>query len=261
MSEEKNTEPMKGLSRREFLKDAGLVVGGATIGSMAFISGCKTTTTETTTVAGSTATVTKTTGTTVTSPPSTVTVTGTPVTKYVDPIDGTEWPTLDALKAHFAAVRPLASLAGNFVNLIVNGTNYYLQVGDMEMLAFTLREKLGLFGTKIGCDHGQCGVCTVLVNGVPLLACLLLTIELSGSKIQTVEGLSDGVTLNPLQQRFYDNDAVQCGYCTPGVLMAATALLAAKPKPTAADVRLALSGHLCFCQNMTFTVNSIAGGV
>ena len=246
MSEEKNKEPMNGLSRREFLKDAGLVVGGATVGSMAFLSGCKTTTTTTTTktLAG-----------------STVTVTGTPVTKYIDPIDGTEWPTLDALKAHFNAVRPLASLASNFVNLVVNGTNYYMQVGDMEMLAFTLREKLGLFGTKIGCDHGQCGVCTVLVNGVPMLACLLLSVEMSGSKIQTVEGLSDGLTLNPLQQRFYDNDAVQCGYCTPGVLMAATALLAAKSKPTPADVRLALSGHLCFCQNMTFTVNSIAGGV
>jgi aerobic carbon-monoxide dehydrogenase small subunit len=244
MSEEKNKKPMNGLSRREFLKDAGLVVGGATVGSMTFLSGCKTATTETKTVGG-----------------STVTVTAAPVTKYIDPIDGTEWPTLDALKAHFTAVRPLASLASNFVNLNVNGTDYYLQVGDMEMLAFTLREKLGLFGTKIGCDHGQCGVCTVLVNGVPMLACLLLSIEISGSKIQTVEGLSDGVTLNPLQQKFYNADAVQCGYCTPGVLMAATALLAAKPKPTTADVRLALSGHLCFCQNMTFTTNTIAGGV
>jgi aerobic-type carbon monoxide dehydrogenase small subunit (CoxS/CutS family) len=246
MSEEKNNEQMKGLSRREFLKDAGLVVGGATVGSMAFLSGCKTTTTETTTktVAG-----------------STVTVTAAPVTKYIDPIDGTEWPTLDALKAHFAAVRPLASLAGNFININVNGVNYYLQVGDMEILAFTLREKLGLFGTKIGCDHGQCGVCTVLVDGVPLYSCLLLSIEMSGRKIQTVEGLSDGLTLNPLQQKFYDADAVQCGYCTPGVLMAATALLAAKPKPTSSDVRLALSGHLCFCQNMTYHVNSITGGV
>ena len=244
MSEEKNKGPMKGLSRREFLKDAGLVVGGATVGSMAFLSACSN---------GSTKTVTQ--------PGATVTVTGTQATKYIDPIDGTEWPTLDALKAHFAAVRPLASLASNFVNLNVNAVNYYLQVGDMEILAVTLREKLGLFGTKIGCDHGQCGACTVLVDGTPVYSCLLLAIEMSGRKIQTVEGLSDGVTLNPLQQKFYNNDAVQCGYCTPGVLMAATALLAAKPKPTSADVRLALSGHLCFCQNMTYTVNAIAGGV
>ena len=244
MSEEKNKEPMKGLSRREFLKDAGMVVGGATVGSMAFLSSCSSAATKT-----------------VTQPGATVTVTGTQATKYIDPIDGSEWPTLDALKAHFAAVRPLASLASNFVNLNVNAVNYYLQVGDMEILAVTLREKLGLFGTKIGCDHGQCGVCTVLVDGAPVYSCLLLAIEMSGRKIQTVEGLSDGVTLNPLQQKFYNNDAVQCGYCTPGVLMAATALLAAKPKPTSSDVRLALSGHLCFCQNMTYTVNAIAGGV
>ena len=124
MSEEKEIGK---ISRREFLKDAGLVVGGATVGSMAFLSACKTTTTETKTLPG-----------------STVTVTASPVTKYIDPIDGTEWPTLDALKAHFATVRPLANLAGNFVNLNVNGTDYYLQVGDMEMLAYTLRENLSV---------------------------------------------------------------------------------------------------------------------
>ena len=240
MSEEKNKAETSGLSRREFLKDAGLVVGGATVGSMAFLSGCKTTTE---TKAGPTVTTTQT------------------VNQFVDPIDGSVWPTLDALKAHFAAVRPMASLSGNFIDLNVNGIDYYVQVDDMEILAFTLREKLGLFGTKIGCDYGQCGVCTVLVDGAPIYSCLLLSIEMSGKKIQTVEGLSDGLTLNPLQQKIYDADAVQCGYCTPGVLMAATALLAAKPKPTSSDVRLALSGHLCFCQNMTCTVNSIAGGV
>ena len=238
MSEEKNKEPLKGLSRREFLKDAGLVVGGATVGSMAFLSAC-----------GSTKTTT-----------ANVTTTQT-VSQFVDPIDGSTWPTLDALKAHFTAVRPLAALSGNFIDLNINGIDYYLQVGDMEMLTNTLREKLGLFGTKIGCDHGQCGACTVLVDGAPMYACLLLAIEMSGRKIQTVEGLSNGLTLNPLQQKFYNNDAVQCGYCTPGVLMAATALLAANPKPTSSDVRLALSGHLCFCQNMTYTVNSITGGV
>jgi carbon-monoxide dehydrogenase small subunit len=243
MSEEKNKEPMKGLSRREFLKDAGLVVGGATVGSMAFLSACKTTTTETKTLAGSTVTTTQT------------------LSQFVDPIDGSVWPTLDALKAHFTAVRPMAALSGNFVDLSVNGVDYYVQVGDMELLAVTLREKLGLFGTKIGCDHGQCGVCTVLVDGAPMYSCLLLSIEMSGRKLQTVEGLSDGLTLNPLQQKIYNNDAVQCGFCTPGVLMAATALLAAKPKPTSSDVRLALSGHLCFCQNMTYTVNAITGGV
>ena len=251
MSAEKNKEELKGVSRREFLKDAGLVVGGATVGSLAFMSSCKTTTTVTN---ASTSTVTK--STTVTSPPVTTTL-----SKFIDPIDGTEWPTLDALKAHFAAVRPLAQLSGTFVDLKVNGADYYMQVDDMDTLAFVLRDKLGFFGTKIGCDNGQCGVCTVLVDGVPTFSCLILAIEMSGKKITTIEGLADGTNLTPLQQKFVNTDAIQCGFCTPGVLLAGTALLASNPKPTADDVRLALSGHLCMCQNMKMVVAAIAGGI
>ena len=230
-----------GISRREFLKDAGLVVGGATVGSMTFLSACGSTTTAT-----------------VTGPAVTTTQT---VTKFIDPIDGSEWPTLDALKAHFNAVRPLAALSASFTTLNVNGTDYSLQVDDMDTLIWTLREKLGLFGTKLGCDAGQCGACTVLVDGVPMFACVLLSNELIGKKILTIESLSTGAVLNPLQQKFYDQEAFQCGFCTPGILMASTALLAAKPKPTADDVREALGGHVCCCSNFSTVVSAVTGGI
>ena len=239
MSEE---EKKSGVSRREFLKDAGLVVGGATIGSMAFLSACKgTTTTETKTV---------------TSPPVTATV-----SKFIDPVDGTEWPTLDALKAHFNAVRPLAQLSATFTTLNINGLDYSMQVDDMDTLIWVLRDKLGLFGTKLGCDAGQCGACTVLVDGVPMFSCVMLANELIGKKILTVESLSNGINLSPLQQKFYDNEAFQCGFCTPGILMASTALLAANSKPTADDVREALAGHVCCCTNYSKVVAAVTGGV
>ena len=130
------------ISRREFLKDAGLVVGGATVGSMTFLSACG----KTTTVTGSGTTTTQT------------------VSKFIDPIDGSECATLDALKAHFNAVRPMAEISATFTTLNVNGIDYSLQVDDMDTLIWTLREKLGLFGTKLGCDAGKCGACTVLVD-------------------------------------------------------------------------------------------------
>jgi carbon-monoxide dehydrogenase small subunit len=240
MSEE---EKKNGISRREFLKDAGLVVGGATVGSMAFLSACGGTKTETKTVNGPGVTTTQT------------------MSKFVDPIDGTEWPTLDALKAHFTAVRPMAALSATFTTLNVNGVDYALQVDDMDSLIWVLREKLGLFGTKMGCDAGQCGSCTVLVDGVPMFACVLLANELIGKKILTVESLSNGSTLNPLQQKFYDKDAFQCGFCTPGILMASTAMLVATPKPTADDVREALAGHVCCCTNFSAVVSALTGGV
>ena len=232
-------EKKTGISRREFLKDAGLVVGGATVGSMTFLSAC-----------GKTPTVTGT-GTTTTQT----------VSKFIDPIDGSEWASLDALKAHFNAVRPMAEISATFTTLNVNGIDYSLQVDDMDTLIWTLREKLGLFGTKLGCDAGQCGACTVLVDGVPMFACVLLSSELAGKKILTVESLSNGAVLNKLQQKFFDKEAFQCGFCTPGILMASTALLAVNAKPTPDDVREALGGHVCCCSNFSTVVAAVTGGV
>ncbi len=110
-----------------------------------------------------------------------------------------------------------------------------------------LREELRLTGTKHGCELGECGTCTVLVDGQPVLSCLVLAAEMAGHAIETVEGLQRGNDLHPLQARFADLGAAQCGYCTPGILMAAKALLAAAPRPTTAEVVDALAGNLCRC--------------
>jgi aerobic-type carbon monoxide dehydrogenase small subunit (CoxS/CutS family) len=238
MSEEEKKK--SGVSRREFLKDAGLVVGGATIGSMAFLSSCKTTVTTTATV---------------TQPPVTTTV-----SKFIDPIDGTEWPTLADLQTHFNAAHPNANVL-DLITLNINGVDYTLQVDGMDTLANVLRDKLGLFGTKVACEMGQCGACTVLVDDVPTFSCLNLAIECSGKKVTTIEGLSNGTILSPIQQKFYDNDAFQCGYCTGGFIMAGQGLIKVNAKPTADDVRMAISGHMCVCGNYKKVVDAITGGV
>jgi aerobic-type carbon monoxide dehydrogenase small subunit (CoxS/CutS family) len=232
MSEEKT----KGISRREFLKDAGLVVGGATVGSMALLNACGSTTTVTSTVGG---------GATVTNN----------VTKTVTTTAAGGGSTTVTVTA------PAVVAATDFFTLNVNGVDYKLQLQPWWNMAYVLRDRLGLFGTKVGCDMGQCGSCTVLVDGVPMLACLMLAVQSEGKKFLTVESLSNGITLNKLQQKFYDKEAFQCGFCTPGVLMASTALLAANAKPTADDVREALAGHLCCCTNYKVVVDTIAGGV
>jgi aerobic-type carbon monoxide dehydrogenase small subunit (CoxS/CutS family) len=241
MSEEEKKKPVE-ISRREFLKDAGLVVGGATIGSMAFLTACKGETV--------TSTVTKTT------PPTTVTV-----SKFICPVDGQEFPTLDALKAHYNSAHPSAPAIDGLVTLTVNNINYVMKVEPWWPLSHVLRDVLGLFGVKVGCDHGNCGTCTVLADGVPVFSCLMLASECEGKKLTTIEALSDGINLSPLQKKFYENEAFQCGYCTPGILLASTALLAANAKPTADDVREALAGHLCFCGNFLKVVETVTGGV
>lgn len=218
---------------------------------MAFLSSC--TKTVTTTVPGPGTTVTNTTTTTVTSPSG-------GSNRFICPVDGSEYSSLSDLQSHFANHHPFA-LATNLTTLSINGTDYTMNVDDMDTLSFVLRDKLGLFGTKVGCEMGQCGACTVLVDDVPIFACLVLAIEVTGKKITTVEALSDGTILSPLQQKFYDNDAFQCGYCTPGFIMAGEGLLKTTPRPTAAEVRLAISGHICVCGNIRKVVESITGGV
>jgi carbon-monoxide dehydrogenase small subunit len=144
----------------------------------------------------------------------------------------------------------------HMIRLKVNGQSYDLRIGGKpdevdpsHTLAYTLRETLGLTGTKIGCDHGACGACTILLDGRAALSCLILTIEVGGRNITTVEGLRDPISgkLDPLQQAFIDHTAFQCGFCTPGILMSARALLDENPSPTEQEVKEALAGNYCRC--------------
>jgi aerobic-type carbon monoxide dehydrogenase small subunit (CoxS/CutS family) len=142
------------------------------------------------------------------------------------------------------------------IDLNVNGKPYRLAVGTVygavapsDTLLHTIRETLGLKGTKAGCDQGACGACTVIVDGKPILSCLTLTVECAGKSILTIEGLEDQKTgkLHPLQQAFIDHTAFQCGFCTPGIIMSAKALLDDNPAPTEEDIKQALAGHYCRC--------------
>ncbi|RPI28001.1 MAG: (2Fe-2S)-binding protein [Acidobacteria bacterium] len=133
------------------------------------------------------------------------------------------------------------------VKLLINGREHRLLVEPRWSLLFVLREKLGLTGTKMGCGQGECGACTVLVNDEPRYACLTLAVEAEGFKVTTVEGLMNGEELGPVQQAFVEHDAFQCGYCTPGQVMAAEGLLRSNPTPNAAQIQAGMSGNLCRC--------------
>jgi xanthine dehydrogenase YagT iron-sulfur-binding subunit len=201
----------EGVSRREFLKDAGLIVGVTVVGSTALLSACS-------------------------SGPKETSTTGPATTTTTPPVSGeTEY------------------------SLTVNGQQYRLNLKNNWTLVYVLREKLGLTGTKVGCDRGQCAACTVLADGVPVLSCTMLAIQAAqeNKQIETIEGLSDGITLSPLQQAFVDNEAFQCGYCTPGFLMASKGLLAKNPKPTYDEARTALSGHVCICGTIKWVVDTV----
>lgn len=133
------------------------------------------------------------------------------------------------------------------IALLLNGRKYRLLVEARWSLLFVLREKLGLTGTKVGCDRGECGACTVLVNDVPQYACMILAVEAEGASITTLEGLMTGEELGPVQQAFMEHDAFQCGYCTPGQIMAVEGLLRRNPDPSMEEIRLGVSGNLCRC--------------
>ncbi len=143
------------------------------------------------------------------------------------------------------------------ISLIINGTEEGLQVPSNMTLLHALRDKLGFTGTKNGCEAGECGACTVLVDGEPMNSCLVLAVELSGREITTVEGLAVNGKLSPIQQAFADLNAVQCGYCTPGMLMAATALLRRNPHPSETDIQEALLGNLCRCTGYRRIIDAV----
>ena len=143
------------------------------------------------------------------------------------------------------------------ISLIINGTEEQLQVPSNMTLLHALRDKLGFTGTKNGCEAGECGACTVLVDGEPMNSCLVLAVELNGREITTVEGLAENGKLTPLQQAFADLNAVQCGYCTPGMLMSATALLMRNPHPSETDIQEALLGNLCRCTGYQRIIDAV----
>ena len=134
-----------------------------------------------------------------------------------------------------------------FLKLRINGETRAVVFPTHHTLLEVLREECGLTGTKHGCELGECGTCTVLVDGRPVLSCLVLAAEMAGREIETVEGMQNGNDLHPLQAAFADLGAAQCGYCTPGILLTAKALLAENPKPEDAEIRAALAGNLCRC--------------
>lgn len=245
MAEEKEKKPGESagkgnLTRRDFLKDAGLIVGGATIGSMALVNACGGTTTETVTAPGATATKTVTT-TSIAGAGSTVTVTQPGPTTTVS-----------------------GGSADSRTTFNVNGMEYKVDIEPYWSLAFVLKECLGLNAVKVGCDRGECGHCTVLVDGKAIYSCLMLAGDAAGKAIETAESLSaDKIHLSPIAQSFLDEEAFQCGFCTAGFMMATKALLAETPHPTMQQVQEGLSGHLCVCsaiKRVCETVYKIGGG-
>lgn len=161
------------------------------------------------------------------------------------------------MKANMSDVKSKPAARAQVIELRVNGERHEVTVRPRHMLAEVLREKIGLTGTKHGCEQGTCGACTVLLDGRPVLSCMTLALECDGADVRTVEGLAQGETLSPVQQAFLDQWAVQCGFCTPGMLMSITALLEKNPKPTTAEIKKALEGNLCRCTGYNAIVAAV----
>ena len=142
------------------------------------------------------------------------------------------------------------------IELKVNGESYEVAVEPRRTLLEVLREQLGLTGTKEGCDAGDCGTCTVLLDGKPVPSCLVLAIDAQGKDILTIEGMSNGPELHPIQKAFVDYGAIQCGFCSPGMLLTVKALLDENPNPSEAEVKKAISGNLCRCTGYYSIVNA-----
>jgi aerobic carbon-monoxide dehydrogenase small subunit len=149
-------------------------------------------------------------------------------------------------------------VAQKTISVEVNGTTYEREVEARRLLVHFLRDDLDLTGTHVGCDTGNCGACSVIVNGTLLKSCMMLAIQADGASIETVEGLGADGELAPLQQAFGEHHALQCGYCTPGMLMSAKALLDENPEPTEGEIRRAIQGNICRCTGYANIVEAIA---
>ncbi len=219
MSEEEQNKESGEISRRAFLVGAGFLAGGAAIGAGITLASTDDDTEE--------------------------------ITKFACAYDGQEFATMAALTSHVDAVHPQGDVViegiPGVITLTVNGRDFTVKVKANWTLAYVIREKLGLIGTKRGCDEGQCGVCTLIMDGRAVSSCLVLAVEAEGKNIETIEGLVQDGEMHPIQQAFIENDGLQCGFCTPGQIMAAKALLDVNPSPTADEVKEALAGNLCRC--------------
>jgi aerobic carbon-monoxide dehydrogenase small subunit len=145
----------------------------------------------------------------------------------------------------------------NAITVTVNGAERSLEVEPRLLLVHFLREKLGLTGTHVGCDTTSCGACTVLVDGVPIKSCTQFAVQVNGKAVQTVEGLGQGAQLHPIQEGFREEHGLQCGFCTPGMMLVSTALLEENPKPTEEEIRWAISGNICRCTGYQNIVKAV----
>lgn len=143
------------------------------------------------------------------------------------------------------------------IQFTINGTEYSADVEARLLLSDFLRHDLGLTGTHVGCEHGVCGACTILFDGAPVRSCLMLAVQADGHEIQTVEGLGTPDDLHPLQEAFHEAHGLQCGFCTPGILMTLVPFLAENPHPTEEEIRLAISGNLCRCTGYQHIVDAV----
>ncbi|CAI8434004.1 MAG: Carbon monoxide dehydrogenase small chain [SAR116 cluster bacterium] len=143
------------------------------------------------------------------------------------------------------------------VTLMVNGTQHNEDVSDYMLLADFIREKLKLTGTHVGCDTSQCGACVIHIDGISVKSCTMLAVQADGCNITTIEGLADGDVLHPMQQAFHENHGLQCGFCTPGMIMSAIELIDGKPDISEAEIRQGLEGNLCRCTGYQNIVKSV----
>ncbi len=155
------------------------------------------------------------------------------------------------------ATQTEAGVALHPLETTVNGQKHAAAVEARTLLVHFIRESLGLTGTHIGCDTSSCGVCAVLVDGVPMKSCAMLAVQANGTEITTVEGLEQGGQLHPIQQAFSEEHGLQCGFCTPGMMLTSVALLAENPAPTKEEIRWAISGQLCRCTGYQNIVNAV----
>jgi carbon-monoxide dehydrogenase small subunit len=143
------------------------------------------------------------------------------------------------------------------ITVTVNGEEHELEVESRLLLVHLLRDKLGLTGAHVGCDTSHCGACTVLVDGIPVKSCTHFAVQVDGRKVKTVEGLAQGGELHPIQQGFHEEHGLQCGFCTPGMMLVSSALLVENPEPTEEQIRWALSGNICRCTGYQNIVKSV----